>query len=287
MRYGIFFILCIAHISASAQEQFSTIYFDKDWKEIPEKSNAAYYRTIEIKNDQFLVTDFYADTNTPQMKAYCNDIHPELSRDGDVVWFHRNGRKSKEATYSNDEPIGLVNLYYDNGQQRAEAFFEEEKIWYIQHWTSSGVSLLKNGTGYIIDENNDLPFSPHRIIKDSVVIGSFKIRIENQDTLYSTVQEKPTYKGGMDQFIKGISNTMTYPKEARKTGIQGRVYIKFIIDKKGIPQELSVLKGIGYGCDEEALSAVSKQKKWIPAKMNNLPVKTVMVMPIIFKLDYR
>ena len=68
-------------------------------------------------------------------------------------------------------------------------------------------------------------------------------------------------------------------------GIEGKVYLQFIIDKDGSLTNMTVLKGIGIGCDEEAVRVLSECPKWEPGKQRGKPVKVKMALPIIFQLE--
>ncbi|MOA34470.1 Gram-negative bacterial tonB protein [compost metagenome] len=74
---------------------------------------------------------------------------------------------------------------------------------------------------------------------------------------------------------------MKYPKEALKNNIQGRVAVTFYVDTLGKVKDVRLLKGIGYGCDEEAIRIVKSMPDWIPAIR---PVKVQMTLPIMFDL---
>jgi protein TonB len=67
-------------------------------------------------------------------------------------------------------------------------------------------------------------------------------------------------------------------------GIEGKVYVQFVVDKDGTLTDIKALKGIGAGCDEEAVRVIGGSPKWKPGKQRGRPVKVRMVLPIIFKL---
>jgi periplasmic protein TonB len=98
------------------------------------------------------------------------------------------------------------------------------------------------------------------------------------------VQEAATYKGGMEGLYRGMAKVLRYPADARRWGIEGKVYIEFIIDKEGHVQDARCLKGIGGGCDDEGVRTISQMNKWTPAKVKGKPVIQKMVLPIAFKL---
>lgn len=84
--------------------------------------------------------------------------------------------------------------------------------------------------------------------------------------------------------VKGIQEKIVYPKDAKKQGVEGRVYIKAYISKEGNVVTAQVMKGIGSGCDEAAIEAV-KNTKFIPASWDGKPVGAQVAIPILFKLS--
>ncbi len=99
------------------------------------------------------------------------------------------------------------------------------------------------------------------------------------DVYFVAVEEMPEPVGG----VKTVQKNVTYPDLARRAGIQGRVFVKTFIDEKGNVVKTEIIKGIGGGCDEAAQTAVEKAK-FVPGKQRGVPVKTQVVMPILFQL---
>ena len=77
---------------------------------------------------------------------------------------------------------------------------------------------------------------------------------------------------------------MKYPSQARRMGIEGRVFVEFIVDKDGTLTNVKAIKGIGAGCDEEAERVIKNHPKWNPGKQRGKAVKQKIVLPITFKL---
>ncbi len=90
---------------------------------------------------------------------------------------------------------------------------------------------------------------------------------------------------GWQHLQKYLTGSMRYPRRARDRGIEGTVYISFTVDKDGKIKDVAVEKGLGYGCDEEAIRVVSAMPGWIPAARAGLPVAVKMLLPIQFKLQ--
>lgn len=107
---------------------------------------------------------------------------------------------------------------------------------------------------------------------------------EEIEEVFLVVEEKPEPEGGFKAFYEYIAKKLKYPKAATKTRTQGQVYLQFIIDKDGSITNISVLKGIGMGCDEEAVRVLSSSPKWKPGKQRGHPVKVKVSVPIRFKL---
>jgi protein TonB len=95
----------------------------------------------------------------------------------------------------------------------------------------------------------------------------------------------PQYPGGMDALRKYLSENIRYPRAASDANIQGRVMVEFVVNEKGNIEEAHILKGLGGGCDREALRVVNNMPRWIPGKANGRNVKVYYKLPITFVLQ--
>ena len=107
---------------------------------------------------------------------------------------------------------------------------------------------------------------------------------EAVDEIFTIVENQPEPPGGMQGFLKYVGEEMEYPKTAKRMGIQGRVFVQFIVDQNGNLTDVKAIKGIGGGCDEEAERVIREAPKWTPGKQRGRPVKVKMVLPVTFKL---
>ena len=107
---------------------------------------------------------------------------------------------------------------------------------------------------------------------------------EDVDQIFLVVEETATPKGGMSAFYKFVGEKMKYPAQARRMGIEGRVFVEFVINRDGSITDVKAIKGIGAGCDEEAVRVVASAPPWNPGKQRGKPVRQRYVVPIIFKL---
>jgi TonB family protein len=115
-------------------------------------------------------------------------------------------------------------------------------------------------------------------------ISSGDLTIVAKGPVFTIVEEMPAYIGGEDKRNRFLAENIFYPKTATNYGIQGTVYVQFIIDRNGSVTEAKILRGIGGGCDEEALRVVNMMPKWKPGRQNGKTVRVLFNMPIYFKL---
>lgn len=108
--------------------------------------------------------------------------------------------------------------------------------------------------------------------------------VEEPDVIFDIVETQPEPIGGMASFYKHVGQQMKYPNQARRMGIEGKVFVQFVIDKQGNLTEVKAIKGIGAGCDEEAVRVIQNSPSWSPGKQRGRPVKVRMILPITFKL---
>lgn len=98
-------------------------------------------------------------------------------------------------------------------------------------------------------------------------------------------ENSPEFAGGMEALSKFIADNIRYPEQAKRDNIQGKVLVRFAIDADGSVADAEVLRGIGGGCDEEALRVVNAMPKWKPGRVNGNPVRVQYTLPITFKLQ--
>ena len=108
---------------------------------------------------------------------------------------------------------------------------------------------------------------------------------EEEAQIFTVVESMPDFPGGDAARIKYLNNNIKYPQMARESGIQGKVFVTFVVEKNGKVTDVKVLRGIGGGCDEEAIRVIKNMPKWVPGKQRGKPVRVQFNLPIIFKLN--
>ena len=105
-----------------------------------------------------------------------------------------------------------------------------------------------------------------------------------KNEVFQIVEEAPEFPGGEKAMFAFINKNIRYPEIARENGIEGKVYIRFIVSKDGSIRDVKVLRGIGSGCDEEAMRVVKRMPNWKPGKQRGKAVSVMFNLPFSFKL---
>ncbi len=123
-----------------------------------------------------------------------------------------------------------------------------------------------------------------RVEKITIPAMDNTIEKEDTDAVFTIVESPASPEGGFEAFYKDIGERMNYPAQARRMAVEGRVFVEFVINRDGSLTDLVVIKGIGAGCDEEAIRVLKTAPPWTPGKQRGKPVRQKMVLPIVFKL---
>jgi len=107
-------------------------------------------------------------------------------------------------------------------------------------------------------------------------------QVENVDEDFCLPDIDASYAGGQDSLMTFIKRNLKFPRLDRT--VSGKVFVEFVVHEDGSTTDLKVLKGLCEQCDKNALEALSKMPKWTPAKKDDKPVKSRVIIPIIFKL---
>ena len=122
------------------------------------------------------------------------------------------------------------------------------------------------------------------VIEEYVPVEVEEEEVVEQE-IFQIVEEMPSYPGGEAKLMEYVAKNIKYPQIARETGIQGRVFVGFVVEPDGSVSNVKVLRGIGCGCDEEAVRVIKALPKWTPGKMKGEPVPVSYQIPINFKLS--
>lgn len=126
-----------------------------------------------------------------------------------------------------------------------------------------------------------VPPAEVRSIAKEVVI---EVKPEEEKVLLFAEQQ-PEFNGGMEAFANYLQKNLKYPSAAARAGVEGKVFVEFTVGTDGSIQGARTVKGIGFGCDEEALRVINLMPRWNPGKQSGRPVRVRFTLPISFQLD--
>lgn len=240
---------------------FYSIDGDKtDW------NYAEYYRVIYANptDTGYKLEERYIARN--RLKLSTHTISSDsIIYNGPFVSFDKKGYKDEEGLYNHGLPTGISKNYYPGTDTLwyQVTYGKEGGVTLISYYRDGKIKRRQNNMfgqypgGICYDENGkEIPFTPFWVLpKSSVDISSF------------------------------LGHNLRYPEDALENNIQGRVILKFVVLKDGSISKIHVLRGIGGGCDEEAMRVLALMPKWIPGMDDDKPVDIYYTFPITFKLE--
>jgi TonB family protein len=186
---------------------------------------------------------------------------------------------------------------------RIAAYINEKEFGKLFEQKCSFTTLVQNvpdNIKILYPEINKLKITSYKCDSDTLLVGiigeepnASEIEIRSlgnssaktpNNEVYTIVEQMPLYPGGDNERNRLLATNIVYPELATKNGIQGTVYVQFVIDTEGSVTNVKVLQGIGGGCDEESVRVVNLMPKWNPGKQKGKAVNVLFNMPIYFRL---
>lgn len=133
---------------------------------------------------------------------------------------------------------------------------------------------------YLQPNNNGRPIGNRGDTVNEIKDESFG-GIENTDEVYTTSEILPSFNGNFGKFLE---LNLKYPLVAKEKNIQGRVIVSFVVEKDGYLTDVEITKGIGGGCDEEAIRVIKNSPKWNPGTQNGKTVRVNYSVSIAFQI---
>ncbi len=142
----------------------------------------------------------------------------------------------------------------------------------------------------ISSQNVEGELLPDIIVPPTELVGPSKgadIGAESvvEEKIFTTVEQQPEFFGGQDALMKFLGKNIKYPSQATRANIQGRVILQFTVMPDGSIADIQTVKGIGFGCDEEAERVVRLMPKWKPGKQAGKAVRVRFTLPVYFSLQ--
>jgi len=150
------------------------------------------------------------------------------------------------------------------------------------------IRIVDNNTSITQDLILDTEIKPDENQPEYIVPVPVHLEEENslaEEIPFVAVEKMPEFPGGINALREFLAKNTDYPDAAKETGIQGTVYLYFVVEKDGSISGIKTLRGIGGGCTEEAERVLSIMPKWKPGNQFGKPVRVSYNVPVIFKLQ--
>ncbi len=233
-------LICI-HLETTAQEK---IYYDEGWQ-VTSRKNAEWYRLYTSENGLYKIEDHYAD-GPLYMTGYRSTVASNSCRyrEGAITFYDKTGHKLREGQYKAGTRVGVWKFYYAGSEA---VNFE---LRYLDDTSETANTYVFDSATHELTNKSNYP---------ATMVYTEKMPVSGFD---------------LNQYI---AQNMRYPKFARSANIEGRVIVRFVVDEDGAISNVKVIKGIGGGCDQEAIRVVSEMQY-------GSPVRVYFTLPINFKL---
>jgi protein TonB len=141
----------------------------------------------------------------------------------------------------------------------------------------------------MVDEDIDINVEADQNTEVQEYVAPVKVAAEEESAeeaqIFMVVESMPVYPGGESALYTYLAENIKYPQMAKESGIQGRVFVTFVVERDGSVTDVRVLRGIGGGCDEEAVRVVKGMPRWTPGKQRGKSVRVQYNLPVKFTLQ--
>jgi len=118
------------------------------------------------------------------------------------------------------------------------------------------------------------------VVEPEIIVNNVPVA----EQVFTWAEEMPNFPGGNGELLGFFARNINYPEIAIRAEVEGKVILSFVVDKNGGIEDVNVIKGIGAGCDEEAMRVIKSMPRWNPGKQNGKPILTRINVPVVFKL---
>ncbi|MFC4815890.1 energy transducer TonB [Flavobacterium sp. GCM10023249] len=231
-----------------------------------------------------------------------------------TIEYYETGIKETELLATHKGRKATLYKYYPNGNKEETIAIDYDsnipqfRSKTLEFWDENGIQTVANGNGYY-SYNNE-----HKTIKGQLkegnkvnqwitfdketgttntinynetgyfVNGEIKLK-DGETTTYNKYETQPSPKKGLQDFTQHISKNFNFTREAIQNKVKGRIILEFIVEKDGKITEVKVIRGLGYGLDEEAIRVVSNYEDWIPGQQFGQNVRAHFSVPIAVNLN--
>ena len=209
------------------------------------------------------------ETITHSATAPSEEIRRKYTKAGQLIaedYYYIN-RGAVIPERKNKERIGTSRRWYDNGKIKRVIVYTDDKI---------------NGSCKTYWENGQI--KRNDVFENGKFILGNCYTSQGKDTMHYDFEVMPEFKGGLNELISYMQKSVTYPEKSKKKNIEGKVFVKFVVEADGSITNITVLKGVNEELDNEAIRVIKNMPKWNPGKDDGVPIRVYFNIPINFRL---
>jgi len=274
-KYFIFYtLLFIIQVGFS---QTDTIIYRRANNKPAVRSNATEYIKIKKhkRRDEFTINRYTKDENQWKLSSKKETAYKINDSTLKIIIEYKNKNKTETIrVFSKEEDLFYFQDYYENKQIKKEGL---TKTVLSLHLEGAIKKYFKSGNLSSIEEYKD-----NQMLSNENWLENGDKYLDN---VFTSVDEMPEYPGGIGVFLAYIGKNLVYPVNERDKGIEGRVYIHFVVDEEGRLVGTYIIKGINKNLDLAALEVIeSSPAIWVPGILDGNNVKVGFNIPIRFSL---
>jgi len=266
-------IFCFISIQIQAQHT-EKVYYKANGQIIDNQENASLYVDLK-KTRKGYVCDEYIKTENGWQKG----LHEVLKLKNDSIV------KIRRYLYG-DLTETIIRVFRETSDSLFLIKDYKNEILVSTGQSKNFYPLIKHGTFKNYFDNGQIKsieqFENNKLLSNERWKENDKTDISN---VFEYSDVLPNYKGSIEEYRKYISQNLRYPQDAKRQGIQGVVYVQFVVMENGELNGINLLRGINKALDVEAIRVVTDTpESWNPGLIDNKPVRVHIVLPVIFKL---
>jgi len=253
--------------------------------------SATHYRIVDRKNELLGTYTMreYSLTGSLLLRGTLSSIEPAV-RAGLLTWYHPNGNKAAQVHYRNDEADGIYVAWYEDGRvsQRGEYALGQR----VGPWISVHRNGQKRSKGTYTAGK---PTGEWRYYYDTGQLSAIELLSREKGPALAFFNEDaspyvgklhkrqlPTFPGGEEALLNFVAHNTIYPKNIRRQGITGNVYVRYTVGENGQVGQVEVVRGLAPEADQEARRVVASLLAFQPGREYNVPTSMTFTVPIHF-----
>jgi TonB family protein len=309
------FIFLFLAVATACLAQKQDVYFVKDdGSFVAHRDSANFIRIIKEPasgSANYGLMEYYPDGKLKLVGESSSPEYPKL--EGTCISYYHNGNRKAVNIYKNGTLTGLQYEFFPNGKPYivkthtpGSPKLPIPNITITSNYDSLGKALVVDGNGHFIRYNKDFKYvAEEGNLKNGKKDGEWKfnqdsltaVELYNEDKFisgtsnfkgeiknYTVAEAPPSFKGGVDGFLRYLGDNIYYPVEDRRSGIQGVVVAQFVVERDGKLSNIKILRAPSPGMQSEALRVIKRSQSWIPGTQFGRTVRATYTVPIHFSL---